>query len=140
MSLWFKKKEPQITSFPDNDSAFEHACKHQENKVLIDAILPALVEEEGKRGEEGEHWFKMRLANSEEESTVWGCTLKDAPGIPAVGDLVGFRIVRIANELPPGMNIIGYIACRLAPEHVSGKGWRVADNFTPKNLKPVLHL
>lgn len=140
MPGWFRKKIPQLITFPDNRAAFEYACSHLPNQVLLNALLPAIVEEEGRRGSDGERWYQVRLASKTGGMAIWGCTLKDAPGQPAIGDLVGFRIVRIADELPPDMNIVGYIACRLEPAHLPGKGWRVAESFTPANLKPALHL
>jgi hypothetical protein len=63
-----------------------------------------------------------------------------APGYPEVGDLVAFRIVRIAEELPPEAQLIGYIACKLEPVLNRSKGWLVASSFTPAHLKPELHL
>lgn len=63
-----------------------------------------------------------------------------APAHPEVGDLVAFRIVRIATELPEYASLIGYIDCLLEPVLNSRKGWHIATSFRPDNLKPELHL
>jgi hypothetical protein len=99
-----------------------------------------LVLEEGRRGADGEHWFRLQIARQEGTLAIWGPTLSKAPAYPRVGDLVAFRIVRLATELPEDASLIGYIDCRLEPVLNGSKGWRVADSFRPDNLKPELHL
>lgn len=135
---WFRKKAPEPQSFPDNETAFAHACRTG-YRLLLDAVIPALVVEEGQRGPEGERCFFLRLAAAEGERRVWGCCLREAPGAPEIGDMVGFRIVRIASELPPDQELIGYISCTLSPVAL-GNRWRIARNLTPANLKPELHM
>lgn len=125
--------------FPDNEAAFAHACTLR-YPLLLDALIPALVMAEGRPGVEGEHWYRLQLAGPEGSLDIWGCTMADAPGYPEVGDLVAFRIVRIATELPDDASLIGYIACRLKPVFNDGKGWQIGVSFTPSNLKPELHL
>lgn len=141
MFSWFKKREePAPLVFDDAVAAFDYACRHLENRILLEAILPALVEERGRRGEEGEQWFRLRIASPEGGRELWGCTLKEATAQPSSGDLVGFRIVKIAADLPEPMNIIGFISCKLQPVLVGKKGWRIAENYTPPNLKPEIRL
>lgn len=136
---WFRRKEESIIEFPDNDAAFAHACTLG-YPLSINARIPALVLEEGRRGVEGEHWYRLQLAGPHGAREIWGCTMAGAPAYPVAGDLVGFRIVRIATDLPEHASLIGYIACRLAPVLTDGKKWRIAANFTPDDLKPELHL
>jgi hypothetical protein len=136
---WFRGKEETLTQFPDNESAFAHACTLR-YPLLIEARIPALVLEEGRRGEEGEHWYRLHLAGLNGVLDIWGPTMPAAPANPSVGDLVAFRIVRIATELPEDARLVGYIACRLEPVLNSRKGWLVAASFRPDNLKPELHL
>lgn len=136
---WIRGKEEELTQFPDNDSAFAHACTLR-YPLLLDARIPALVMEEGRRGAEGEHWFLLQLAGRERVLDIWGSTLPGAPAFPSVGDLVIFRIVRFATELPEDASLIGYIESRLDPVLNSKKGWRIATSFRPDNLKPELHL
>lgn len=138
MFKWFWKKERKAQEFPDNGSAFAHACAVGYTP-LIGALIPALVLEEGERGRDGERTFLIRLAGMQSESTFWSCSLKEALGHPKEGDLVGFRIVTIADDLPAPVNLIGFIACRLDPVFVEGKGWVVAENYTPKNIKQAIH-
>ena len=136
---WFSAKKEEITLFPDNESAFSHACTLR-YPLLLNARIPALVMEEGRRGAEGEHWYRLHLACQEGTIDIWGPTLLETPAYPAVGDLVAFRIVRIATELPDDASLIGYIDCRLEPVLNSRRGWRIASTFRPDNLKPELHL
>ena len=135
---WLRKKGKEPLVFASNVSAFEYACRELPNAVLLEAVIPALVEEEGEIGEEGEHYFRLRLADKGGGREIWGCTLKEATDYPEAGDLVGFRIVKIASDLPEGMNIIGFIAVKLAPVLVEKKGWRIERSFTPKNIKPTV--
>lgn len=136
---WLRGKEETLTQFPDNESAFAHACTLR-YPLLLGARIPALVMEEGRRGAEGEHWYLLHLAGQEGGGDIWGPTLPDAPAYPNVGDLVVFRIVRFATELPDDASLIGYIESRLDPVLNSRKGWHIATNFRPDNLKPELHL
>lgn len=136
MFNWLKKKETIV--FTDNSAAFEYACKNLPNKVLLEAILPALVEEVGPINAQGERTFRLRIADKNGGWELWAATLKGAPAFPAAGDLVGFRIVRIATDLPEGMNIIGFVAVKLAPVLVTGKGWRTEQSFMPNNIKPTI--
>jgi len=136
---WFRGKEETITQFPDNESAFAHACTLG-YQLLLDARIPALVMKEGRRGAEGEHWYLLQLAGQNGTLDIWGPTLSGAPAYPQVGDLVAFRIVRIATELPDDARLVGYIDCRLEPVLNSRRGWHIATSFRPDNLKPELHL
>jgi hypothetical protein len=136
---WLLGKEETITHFPDNESAFAHACTLR-YPLLLDARIPALVMEEGRRGAEGEHWFLLHLACRDGVLAIWGPTLPDAPAYPNIGDLVSFRIVRFATELPEDASLIGYIDSRLDPVLNSRKGWHIITSFRPDNLKPELHL
>ncbi|KAB0672449.1 hypothetical protein F6V30_07765 [Oryzomonas sagensis] len=136
---WFRRKQEPVVSFRDNEAAFAHACT-MGYRLLLNALIPALVVDVGRRGGEGERYFRLRLAEPDGTREIWGCTMADAPGYPEVGDLVAFRIVRIATELPKEAQLIGYIACKLAPVLNRGKGWQIAASFTPAHLKPELHL
>jgi hypothetical protein len=134
MFNWFRKKKAQkLEEFPDNATAFAHACTLG-YRPLIGALIPALVQEEGSRGRDGEHTFLIRLAGENGGSrTLWSSTLKESQGYPREGDLVGFRIVMIASDLPEEANLIGYLACRLEPVLVAGKGWRAAQRYNTTN-------
>jgi hypothetical protein len=136
---WFRGKEETLTQFPDNASAFAHACSVG-YALLINANIPALVIEEGRRGVDGEHWYRLHLASREGALDIWAPTLSGAPAYPQVGDLVVFRIVRFATELPEDASLVGYIDSRLEPVLNGRKGWRIAASFRPDNLKPELHL
>jgi hypothetical protein len=136
---WLRGKEEASTQFPDNESAFAHACTLH-YPLLLNARIPALVMEEGRRGAEGEHWFLLHLAGQEGVLEIWGPTMPEAPAYPHVGDLVAFRIVRFATELPDDASLVGYIESRLEPVLNSRKGWHIATSFRPDNLKPELHL
>lgn len=133
---WLWKKEAPLT-FPDNRAAFDYACNHLSNPILLEAMLPAMVEEEGRRGRDGERQFRIRLAGPGGGTELWTCTLAEATDWPMVGDLVGFRVVTIPEDLP-GSLPVGYIAAALAPVYVGGKGWRIARNLTPDNIKQTL--
>jgi hypothetical protein len=135
---WFRKKQVEMREFPDNDAAFEHACSLC-YQPLIGALIPALVEEEGERGRDGEHTFLISLAGPKRSVSFWSTTLKEAESHPAAGDLVGFRIVTIASDLPENASLIGYIACRL-DRVLTPKGWAVSQSYTPKNIKQAIRL
>ena len=137
MFNWFRKKQ-QVLEFPDNEAAFAHACAVGYTP-LIGGLIPALVEEAGGLGRDGERTFLIRMAGPRGAITFWSCTLKEAQSYPKEGDLVGFRIVTIASDLPEHANLIGYIACRLERVLVTGKGWVVAQSYTPSNIKQDIH-
>lgn len=133
----FRKDEPPL-EFADNRAAFAYACEHLPNRVLIEAVIPALVLEEGKRGRDGEHMFRIRLAGPDGGREIWAPTLAESTEWPQIGDLVGFRVVTIADDLPPELAVIGYIAYTFAPLLAGRKGWRIAKNLTPDNIKPTV--
>ena len=133
---WFRKKEAPLI-FDSNVAAFEHAWSEMNYAARLEAVIPALVLEQGENGAEGEHYFLLRLAVREGINELWGCTLKEAKEYPEPGDLVGFRVVRIASDLPPEASFVGYIAYKLDPVLV-GKGWKIAKNFTPPNIRPTV--
>lgn len=139
MFNWMKKKKGPVLRFADNEAAFAHACDIG-YQHLLGAVIPALVQEDGGRGNDGEHLFQIALAGVGGGRRFWSCTLKESTTFPSVGDLVGFRIVTIASDLPEQASLIGYIACRLEPIFVPGKGWVVSQSYTPTDLKPALHL
>lgn len=134
MFNWFRKKREPL-QFPDNAAAFAHACSIGYTP-LIGGLVPALVEEAGGMNRDGERSYLISLAGPQGVMKLWSSTLKGAPGYPDEGDFVGFKIVTIASDLPEPANLIGYIACRLERVLVPGKGWAVAQNFTPDNIKP----
>lgn len=136
---WFKRKAVEPLEFGGNDEAFRYACGLG-TRFLVGALVPALVLEGGTVSAEGERAFLLRLADAEGGRTVWGVTLKESTRFPQVGDFVGFRIVRVASDLPEQMSIIGYIAVRLQPTHVPSRGWRIAETYTPSNIKTDLRL
>ena len=136
--IWKRKRGGETLAFPDNTAAFAHACTLG-YLPLIGGLVPALVEEEGEPGRDGEHTFLIRLAGGADGRSFWCCTLKEAPSRPKPGDLVGFRVVTIASDLPEYASLIGYVACRLEPSFVVGKGWPVAQNYTPQNIKQAIH-
>ena len=59
---WFKKNSEPPLVFPDNRAAFDYAISHMDYPLLLGAVIPALVEEEGKAGAEGERYYLLRLA------------------------------------------------------------------------------
>jgi hypothetical protein len=136
---WFSKKEAQRQEFPDNQCAFDHACTLG-YRPLIGALIPALVLQEGSPGRDGEHTYLIELALAPGARTLWSSTLKESHQHPEAGDLVGFRIVMVASDLPEAASLIGYLACRLEPVLVAGKGWLAAQSYTPDNIKPAIHL
>lgn len=135
---WFKKQEDVLTEFPDNQAAFAYACEKQQHRILLEAMIPALVEEEGRRGSEGERCFRVTLALASGRREMWTCVLPGSPDVPEIGALVGFRVVSVADDFAPHGDPIGYIACVLAPVLSSRKGWKIAQNLTPANLKPTV--
>jgi hypothetical protein len=135
---WLKKKEAEPIEFPDNRTAFAYACEKLENRLLVEAIIPALVEERGEAGSEGEQYFLLRLAGKEGGREVWGCTLKEATDVPEAGELVGFRVVRYDPSMPAGLDLLGYIACGFVPCYLPGKGWRIRKDYTPADIRPTV--
>jgi hypothetical protein len=135
---WFWKKEEALLEFADNRAAFEYACTHLPNRILLEAVIPALVEEEGQRGRDGERFFSIRLAGTDGGRELWACTLAEATDWPAIGDLVGFRVVTFADDIAPDPAPIGYISSVLAPVLVGRKGWRIARNLTPTDIKQTI--
>lgn len=136
---WFRHKEEVVTQFNDNDSAFAHA-RTIGYPLLLGALIPALVMEEGRCGADGERWYYLDLASQDGPLKIWGATLPHAPAYPEIGDLVAFRIVRFATELPDHASLIGFIDCRLEPVLNGIKGWRIAASFRTDNIKPAIHL
>ncbi|HEY6837670.1 MAG TPA: hypothetical protein VI389_02900 [Geobacteraceae bacterium] len=137
---WFTRRKPEPLVFSDSLEAFSYACGQSENRLLVNAVLPALVVEQGRMGEEGERYFLLRLATDTGEKKIWACTLKEATDFPGIGDFVGFRVVKIASDLPEDVNLIGYVAFKLLPEYVKSKGWRISSSYTPPDIKPELHM
>jgi hypothetical protein len=135
---WFRKKK-EVLEFPDAAAAFAEACRIG-YEPLVDALIPALVEEEGEPGPDRERSFLVRLATPHFAVQLWTCTLKESAAYPRVGDFVGFRVVTVASDLPEPANLIGYIACALQPVLVLGRGWRVARSYTPGNIKQAIRL
>ena len=136
----FKKKVGEPIEFGSPEDAFGYACRNLENRMLLEAVIPALVEERRGTGPEGEQLFLVRLANREGGRLVEACTLKESFRSPGVGDLIGFRVVKIEPELPEPFDLLGFIACRLQPVYVPGRGWRIAESFVPDNIKPTLRM
>lgn len=136
---FFRKQKGETLVFETPAAAFAYACEHLENRLLLEAVVPALVEEKGKIGEEGERYFRIRLANREGGRELWACTLKESTEFPDVGDMVGFKVVRVDAGLPAPYDVLGYIALKLETVLVGGKGWRIAKNYTPDNIKPIVH-
>ena len=135
---WLKKKDAEPVEFPDNRAAFAYACENLENRLLVEAVVPALVEERGERGSEGEQYFLLRLAGKNGGREHWGCTLKEATDYPEVGELVGFRVVRYDPAMPEGLDLLGYIAFGFTPCYAPGKGWRTVKNYTPDNIRQTV--
>jgi hypothetical protein len=138
MFEWLKRQRVEPREFADNAEAFAYACS-LDWQPLIGAVLPALVEEDGGRGPEGEHRFLISLARRKHPLKLWTCTLKEAKKHPEVGDLVGFRVVMVASDLPEDASLIGYLACKLAPVLIPRKGWAVTESYTPKDIKQDIH-
>jgi hypothetical protein len=135
---WLRKDGGKPLEFPDCQAAFEYACNHLDNRILLEALLPALVLEPGETGSEGERYFLLQLAGKDGGRKIWACTLKEASEAPSPGDLVGFRVVRHDPEMPAGLDLLGFIACGLAPEFFPGKGWRISINYTPSDIRPTV--
>jgi len=138
MFEWFRKTAPEPLVFPDSQAAYAYACRHLDNRILLEAVIPALVLGQGKTGSEGERYFLLRLAGSEGGKEIWACTLKEATDYPAAGDLVGYLVVRNDPDLAEGLDLLGYIAFGFEPVFVPGKGWRIARNYTPQNIRPTV--
>jgi len=136
---WFTSKHsPPLLTFESNQAAFDYACEHQDHRILLEAVIPALVLEQGPVDPDGVHHYLLRLASHGGGKDLWATTLKEASDFPEEGDLVGFRVVKIASDLPEGANIIGFIAVKLAPVLLAKKGWRVLSSFTPPSIKQTV--
>ena len=138
MFEWFRRKPPESLEFESNQAAFDHACRNGDYPVLLEALIPALVIREAALDPDGVRHFLLRLADRNGGRELWSCTLQEAPAYPQVGDLVGFKVVKIASDLPDEASILGYIAVQLAAVLVQKRGWRIARSYTPPNLKPTL--
>lgn len=136
--FWKKTGEP--IEFESAEAAFDYACRNLENLILLEAVIPALVVERRGTGTEGEQLFLVRLANRDGGKVTETCTLKESLRHPSVGDLVGFRVVKLEPELPEPFDLLGFIAYRLQPVYVPGRGWRIAESFVPANIKPTLRM
>jgi len=136
----FRKKTGEPIDFASTVAAFDYACRNLENLILLEAVVPALVEERRGTGPEGEQLFRIRLANREGGRVIEACTLKESLRFPGVGDLVGYRVVKVEPELPEPFDLLGFIAYRLEPVYVPGRGWRIAESFVPDNIKPTLRM
>lgn len=136
----FRKKTGELIEFGTAEAAFDYACRNLENQILLEAVIPALVVERRGTGTEGEQLFLVRLANRDGGKVIEACTLKESLRHPSVGDLVGFRVVRIEPELPEPFDLLGFIAFKLQPVYVPGRGWRIAESFVPDNIKPTLRM
>lgn len=137
---FFRKKPGEPIEFESPEAAFDYACRNLENRILLEAVIPALVEERRGTSAEGEQLFFIRLANGEGGKVLEACTLKESLRYPAVGDLVGYRVVKLEPELPEPFGLLGFIAYRLATVYVPGRGWRIAESFVPDNIKPTLRM
>jgi hypothetical protein len=135
---WFSKTPPMRLTFDTNEEAFAHACRLQGPEILLEAVIPALVLERGEADSDGTRHFLLRLADRTGGRELWGVTLKEATSYPEAGDLVGFRIVKIASDLPVDMSIIGFIAVKLSPEYLEKKGWRIEASYTPENIRQTV--
>lgn len=135
---WFDRKPLQPLLFESNQGAFDYACRHQDHHILLEAVIPALVLESGTVDPDGARHFLLRLADKNGVRELWGCTLKESADYPEVGDLVAFRVVKIASDLPVEMSVIGFIAAKLAPELVEKRGWRILKSYTPDNIKQAV--
>lgn len=135
---WFSKKEAEPVVFPDNQAAFDYACAHLDNRILLEAVVPALVLEQGKTGSEGERYFLLHLAGRDGGRRLYACTLKEAVAFPDVGDLVGFQVVRYDPDLAKGLDLLGFISCGFDNVFIPGRGWLITRNYTPANIRPTV--
>ena len=124
--------------FPDAAGAWLWACENLKNEFLVEAVIPGIVigPETGTAG--GGNCFRLRLSSRQGGRDFVACLLPGAAGAPEPGDLVSFRIVRIADDLPEEIGVIGYIEARLAPVYAARRGWKVLHSYVPKNLKPQI--
>ncbi|HEX8960407.1 MAG TPA: hypothetical protein VF775_02445 [Geobacteraceae bacterium] len=135
---WLLKRPSRTVVFESNQAAFEFACLHQDYPILLEALIPALVREKGTVDQDGVRHFLLQLAGRGGGRELWSCTLREATDYPEVGELVGFRVVKIAPDLPEEVSVIGFIAVKLMPEWVEKRGWRVMKSYTPSNIKPTV--
>ncbi|HML79841.1 hypothetical protein [Geobacter sulfurreducens] len=136
----FKRKKADPAIFDSAEAAFDYACRNLENRILLEAVIPALVEEFVRVSHEGERYFRIRLANSRGGQVIEACTLKESSRAPSVGDLIGYKVVRYDPDMPPPFDLLGFIAYRFEFVHVPGKGWRTAESFIPDTIKPTLRM
>lgn len=141
MFRWFgRKEEHEARIFDSPSAAFRHASEMLDYPLLIEATIPALVERAAGSGDEGEACYTLRLAGKNGGRQVIACTLPHAPGRPEVGDMVGYTVVQCDPERPEGLDLLGYISSILSPVLVEGRGWRIARDLRPPDLKPTLRL
>lgn len=134
---FFRKKDQPPIEFADTEAAFRYACEHAP-EILIEAVIPAVVEEQGRIGSEGERYFRVCLATQDGGIGITAPTLPEAPALPQPGDLVGVRIVMLLDNTPLQERIVGYIESLLQPSFVPGRGWQVSRRITPPHMKPVI--
>lgn len=135
---WLIRNPPPPLVFATNQAAFDHACEHQNHRILLEALIPALVLQQGSVDPDGVHHYLLRLACRGGGRDLWATTLKEADDFPEEGDLVGFRVVKIASDLPEEASVIGFVAVKLAPVFIEKKGWRILKSYTPRNIKPTV--
>ncbi len=71
----FRKKTGEPIEFGSAEAAFDYACRNLENRILLEAVIPALVEERRGISPDGEQLFLIRLANREGGKVIEACTL-----------------------------------------------------------------
>jgi hypothetical protein len=134
---FFKKKDDPPIKFEDTGAAFRYACENAP-EILIEAVIPAIVEEQGRIGSEGERYFRVCLATTGGGISIWAPTLPEAPALPEPGELVGVRIVMLLDNAPPDERIVGYVESLLQPVFVPGRGWSINRKITPPHMKPTI--
>ena len=136
----FRRKAAEPIVFESPSAAFGYACRELENRILLEAVVPALVEERGRIGVEGERYFRIRLADHEGGRSIEACTLKESAGFPEVGDLVGYKVLTYDPDLPEPFALLGFIAYGLEPVYVPARGWRISCIYVPDTIKPTLRM
>ena len=135
---FLKKKNLLAKEFDTLEAAFRFACEQAGPEILIESLVPALVEERGTPGEAGEPYFRIRVATRDGGMPIWAPVLPNAPAYPEPGDLVGFRVVMLVDDAPADGRIVGYLESILQPAFVPGKGWRIARRLMPPHIKPTI--
>ncbi|WP_318258237.1 hypothetical protein [Geobacter anodireducens] len=102
----FKRKKADPAIFDSAEAAFDYACRNLENRILLEAVIPALVEEFVRVSPEGERYFRIRLANRHGGQAIEACTLKESSRAPSVGDLIGYKVVRYDPDMPPPFDLL----------------------------------